>query len=218
MVNSQIFKKLALLLLAIIFCIELFSQNERKEGDALDAVRNYSGAAEMYKLCMKRDVQCLLNFCELIIYRKIKAQFSDELYLLLSPHAHKGNMKAQSYLGWMYFYGFGVEQDYYEAAIWLNKSSEQGHAVAQNNLGWLHEMGWGTPQDYTEAVKWYRKSAEQGNVDAQFNLGLMYERGTGVEQDYNEAAKWYKKSARQGESNAQKNLSDLYGSGKVAKE
>ena len=66
---------------------------------------------------------------------------------------------AQSNLGYMYYHGLGVDQDYTEALKWNKKAAEQGHALAQNNLGNLYELGLGVDIDFTEAVKWYRKAA-----------------------------------------------------------
>ena len=38
---------------------------------------------------------------------------------------------AQNNLGWMYYYGLGVEQDYTEALRWFKKAAEQGYVDAQ---------------------------------------------------------------------------------------
>ncbi|HIF03665.1 MAG TPA: sel1 repeat family protein, partial [Nitrospinaceae bacterium] len=94
------------------------------------------------------------------------------------------DVRAQFYLGWMYYKGLGVDQDYKEAVKWFKKSAEQGYANAQYNLGVLYEDGQGVRKDYKQAFKWYRKAAEQGYANAQFNLGFMYDHGQGVRKDY----------------------------------
>jgi hypothetical protein len=81
--------------------------------------------------------------------------------------ADQANAVAQNNLGRLYQNGWGVPQDYAEAARWYHKAADQGNADAQNNLGWLYQNGWGVPQDYAEALRWYRKAADQGNADAQ---------------------------------------------------
>ena len=63
----------------------------------------------------------------------------------------------------MYYYGYGVKQDYAEAVKWYRKAAEQGNAYAQFNLGNAYYNGNGVEQDYAEAVKWYQKAAEQEN-------------------------------------------------------
>ena len=62
----------------------------------------------------------------------------------------------------MYHGGYGVPQDYAQAAFWCRKAAEQGFAPAQNNLGALYHHGHGVPQDDTQAVFWCRKAVEQG--------------------------------------------------------
>jgi TPR repeat protein len=124
--------------------------------------------------------------------------------------AEKGDADAQSWLGWCYASGQGVQQDYAQAVKWYRKAAEQGNTNAQFNLGCIYYAGQGVTLDYSEAVKWWRKSAEQRNPDAQNNLGLCYEMGQGVAQDYAEAANWYRKAGEQGEVSAQAALGLFY--------
>jgi hypothetical protein len=114
----------------------------------------------------------------------------------------------------LYYMGWGVPQDYAQAAVWWRKAAEQGVAEAQYNLGLLYNKGRGVPQDYAQAAAWYRKAAEQGDADAQTNLGWLYETGGGVPQDYGQAAAWYRKAAEQGVAMAQYNLGLLYAKGR----
>ena len=118
--------------------------------------------------------------------------------------------KEQQILGFMYYKGKGVTQDYKEAVKWYRLSAEQGYAIAQFNLGLMYYEGQGVPQDHKEAFKWYRLAAEQGLAEAQYNLGFMYSDGQGVPQDYNEAVKWYRLSAERGYASAQYNLGLMY--------
>ena len=74
---------------------------------------------------------------------------------------------AQASLGYMYFMGYGVNQNYAEAAKWSLKAAEHGHVQSQANMGLMYYQGYGVRQDNTEAVKWLRKAAEQGHKDAQ---------------------------------------------------
>jgi TPR repeat protein/peptidoglycan hydrolase-like protein with peptidoglycan-binding domain len=126
------------------------------------------------------------------------------------PLAEQGDARAQSFIGAMYFKGYGVVQNYGKAAKWYRKAAEQGSAWAQAELGTLYRRGQGVVQDDGEAVKWYRKAVEQGSARAQADLGTMYRRGQGVVQDYGKAAKWYRKAAEQGSAWAQAELGTLY--------
>ena len=116
--------------------------------------------------------------------------------------AEQGDAKAQFNLGFAYYKGDGVTQDYAESAKWYLKAADQGNAKAQFNLGVAYGNGEGVTQDYAEAVKWWRLAADQGNADAQYNLGVAYYSGYGVTQDYAEAHKWLNLAAAAGDPKA----------------
>lgn len=44
--------------------------------------------------------------------------------------AEQGNADAQANLGWMYFYGKGVNKSYVEAIKWYRKAAEHGYIGA----------------------------------------------------------------------------------------
>jgi hypothetical protein len=128
--------------------------------------------------------------------------------------AEQGNASGQYWLGFCYYNGSVVAQDYAQAVSWYRKAAEQGEDSGQFMLGLCYERGRGVAQDYAEAVKWYRKAAEQKNSAAQQSLGSCYENGQGVAQDYAEAVKWYKLAAEQKNSNAQYSLGACYENGR----
>lgn len=73
---------------------------------------------------------------------------------ILTPLADQGDMRAQSYLGFMYSNGRGVPQNYVAAALWYHRAAQQGDATAQYMLGLLFDKGQGVRQNYIEAHKW----------------------------------------------------------------
>jgi hypothetical protein len=95
------------------------------------------------------------------------------------PLAEQGNVRAQFYLGAMYYDGKGVPQDDIEAAKWFRKAAEQGDVVSQASLGLMYSYGEGVPQNYAEAKKWYLMAAKRGDAGAQHSLGIIYKRGRG---------------------------------------
>ena len=117
--------------------------------------------------------------------------------------AEQGNAQAQSHLGFMYYKGQGVVQDYQEALKWWRKAAEQGNADGQNNLGFMYYKGWGVAKDYQEAVKWWRKAAAQEHGPAQLGLGTCYAAGRGVIQDDTQAMDWFRQAERAAESSRQ---------------
>lgn len=126
------------------------------------------------------------------------------------PLAQQGDARAQSLLGFMYYYGKGVEKDYAKAAKWLGLAAEQGNPGSQWLLGALYYRGEGVPQDYSEAAKWYRLAGEKGNKYAQLGLAFIYDQGKGAPQDYVMAAKWYRRAAEQEIADAQRRLGSMY--------
>lgn len=120
--------------------------------------------------------------------------------------AEQGDASAQAELGFMYYKGRGVRQNYLEAAKWYRKAAEQELPEAQLSLGNRYHDGEGVPQDDAEAVKWYKKAAEQGDPDAQNNLGAMYANGQGVPQDYMLAHKWFSLSGSRNRDIAEKKM------------
>jgi len=120
--------------------------------------------------------------------------FSDELL----RRAESGESQAQVDLGYAYYFGKGVPQNYEQAVLWYEKSAAQKNANAQNNLGGCYLSGKGIPADPAKGVALYRSAAEQGFAVAQENLALSYCRGQGIEKNTTEAFAWHLKAARQG--------------------
>ena len=129
---------------------------------------------------------------------------------LLERRAEAGNVRAQFYLGRVFYNGFGVPEDISVAIEWLTKAAEQGHVIAQNRLGILFDRGEEVEENQEKAVYWYRNSAEGGYHWGQYNLGHHYYYGIGVEKDEAQAVFWFKKSANQGNSWSQDMLGDCY--------
>ncbi len=121
----------------------------------------------------------------------------------------RGLAEAQNNMGWHYYHGDGVKQNYEEAFKWFVKAANLNLASAQYNVGEAYQKGEGIKQDLTEAARWYTKSAEQGNAGAQLNLGMMYISGRGIRQNIEEGTKWLNKAAEQGDVTAKANLAWL---------
>jgi TPR repeat protein len=122
--------------------------------------------------------------------------------------AEQGDAEAEFTLGGMYTNGYGVWQDYEQAAIWFQKAAVHGDAKAQIALGSAYARGQGVPQDDVQAVAWYRKAAEQGDAEAQVRLGVMFGDGVGAPQDYIEALMWTNLAAVRAPGDAQKVFAD----------
>jgi TPR repeat protein len=150
------------------------------------------------------------NKSEHLKYLIKNTKIDESLINWLKEESCKKNTWAQNIFGYMYEYGFDVEQDYKEAIRLFKLSAEQENSDSQNNLGYMYQNGFGVERDYKEAVRLFKLSAEQGNSFAQNNLGYVYQYGFGVEIDHTEAIRLYKLSANQENIYAETNLKFLF--------
>ncbi len=107
--------------------------------------------------------------------------------------------EVQLAIGYRYYLGDGMTQDFTKAADWFYQAAAQGNADAQFALGSLHQNGQGVPQNFIESASWYRKAAEQGHANGQYLLGLAHREGSGVEKSLIESYKWLCLAADQGD-------------------
>ena len=131
-----------------------------------------------------------------------RAAHSAERVRTLQEQAEEGDANAQALLGFLYYRGSGVSQDYDQARKWFEKAAEQGDTFAQLGLGTIYSAGLGVDKDDAQAAKWYSIAAEQGNVGCQYRLGAMYSEGRGVEKCNIQAHKWLNLAAMRGISKA----------------
>lgn len=127
----------------------------------------------------------------------------------LLARALSGDSGAQYEIGFCYYDGYGVGQDYRKAVYWYTKAAGAGSSEALNDLGVCCENGNGLPKDDKKAAFLYTKSAESGNVFAQYNLASCYKNGFGVQTDYSLAVYWYNKAADGGLEIARTALAEL---------
>ncbi len=121
-------------------------------------------------------------------------------YELLKTETRYSIVKAT--LGFMYFSGLGVTQDYSKALEWFVAAAQQGHVVAQKNVGSIYAGGYGIPRDYREAARWYRMAAESNDATAQKRFADMLILGLGLSPDKREAVKWYRRAGENGDEAA----------------
>lgn len=138
---------------------------------------------------------------------------SNELKEIISK-AVVGDKVAQKSLGYKYYYGEGLSQDYTKAIYWYKASATHAYPVALYNLGICYQQGTGVNKSYFEAFKWFLLAAEKGYADAQYQVGLYYKGNMiGVRENLSESFKWLDKAAQQGNTKAQDQIEnfDIYG-------
>lgn len=128
----------------------------------------------------------------------------------LKKAAERGDAEAQNNLGFLYWSGEGVPQDFKSAFKWYSKSADQGLAGAKYNLGILYDEGQGVTQDHQKATELFLVAGKDGFLPAQCKLAVRYMMGKGVSQDIKKAFEWYSKAAVQGDVDSQYNLGRMY--------
>ena len=84
--------------------------------------------------------------------------------------AEQGNADALSRMGWYYYYGTYMPQNYNEAMRCFRKGAEAGDSACMYGVGWLYENGLGVTADHDLAIQWYRQAASHGSEDAKKNI------------------------------------------------
>ena len=70
--------------------------------------------------------------------------------------ATAGDTKAQHLIGFMLYFGEGVQMDRAAAHHWFHLAADQGNANAQLNLAVMHYLGEGVRKDMEEAERYFR--------------------------------------------------------------
>lgn len=120
--------------------------------------------------------------------------------------AEAGYAPAQSYLGYCYYNGNGIERQPHLGVDWIEKAAMQGDIKACNNLGWLLANGEEFVRDYSKAAYWFGKAADAGLPMAQSQLADLYKEGRGVETDTLVARNLYIKAIAGGLADAERKL------------
>ncbi len=116
----------------------------------------------------------------------------------------------QYYLGYMFFFGQGCNQDVAKAFLWIRRSAEQGYAQAQLLTARFYFAGLGANRDHTEAVRWVSRAAHQGHADAMALLGLAHASGEGTPRNATNALMWFQRGVKAGSRVASAWLGDFY--------
>ncbi len=101
-------------------------------------------------------------------------------YSAFLPSADAGDARSQYYVGYLYYYGFGVSQNFKKALEYLTASADRNNANAQSLLGYMYDRGEGVALNKKKAIEFYQKAVEQQDATAMVNLSLAYYNGDGV--------------------------------------
>lgn len=117
----------------------------------------------------------------------------------------EGNASCMNDLGYMYYMGNFVEQDYPKAAELYEMAMENGCYQSILNLGYMYEHGRLGFPDYAQAYHFYSLAvALNPTYNALFKMGDMYARGRGVKQNKRIAMALWERSLAKASSTVEK--------------
>jgi TPR repeat protein len=103
---------------------------------------------------------------------------------LLNAAAQAGDAKGEFTLGFLYYSGRGVTQNYVTAVNLFQAAANQNYVDALAWMGVVYQSGQGVPVDLTRSAYYMTMAGARGNLDALGILGEYYVHGRGVKQDY----------------------------------
>ena len=114
----------------------------------------------------------------------------ESIYLTLAEELNDEEDFAN--LGYCYFTGSELTQDYKKAYYYLNKAHEAGlKEMVSTQLGVMHLFGESIPQNIDKALELFSEAASDEEPNAMCYLAQMYECGKGVEKNINLAKEYY---------------------------
>jgi len=132
----------------------------------------------------------------------------------LNIAAAKNELLAIDYLGYLYWYGYGVEKNPQKAIELFHKSADQGLIKAARKLGEIYLYAENVQRDYEKAFKYLSKvedassnEDDPGLTSAITSLGTMYLYGWGCSVDKYRAVYLFSKAvSRGGKTSAEGNF------------
>lgn len=125
----------------------------------------------------------------------------DKIMGLLNS-AEPDNNIAKYLLGYCYYKGFHVKQDYAKAFELIKTAADGNYDEAQYVLSDFYIRGLSTPKNYSKAVDYLQKAATQGNPAAITKLADILAEGTAYPRDVNKAHMLYNVASVLGEKDA----------------
>lgn len=121
--------------------------------------------------------------------------------------AEMGYSGAYREIGDIYYYGYGVTVDYFEAAKWYQKAVDEYEAFGSTyeNLAVMYRYGKGVAEDFNKSLRFYRLAIEFYKTPSLFSdtislesaeaLGSLYESAPDGIRSFNLSIQYYEQAA-----------------------
>ena len=174
--------------------------------------QNYGRAAYYYKIAAdKGDTEA--QFYLGTLYDRGLGVPEDPIMAMKyfqSAGTHVSN--AQNWIGYHFYEGRGIPQDYEKAAFHYQIAADLGNICGLYNLGFCYLRGEGVEQDTEKGLKLLFQSANSNRPDSHYAkclLGKLYQEGEYVPKDPEKALAFYKSAADLNDEEAAANYNKL---------
>jgi TPR repeat protein len=113
----------------------------------------------------------------------------------LTQAAEQNNLDGKLWLGFCFYHGFGVTQNYEVALELFKQAAAYGLSDAMILIALIYIKGSGVDIDYQAALTWLNKAVKLNNDYAFYLMGHIHANGKGIEKDIKLAYEWYEKAA-----------------------
>jgi TPR repeat protein len=117
---------------------------------------------------------------------------------LLSELSKENDLRAETYLGVIYYTGYGVDTDRALAEKWFARAAKQHGPEAEYDMGTLYSVTEDHVHDFLKAAELLRSSAQAGYVPSMYSLGLLLVNHPEVSQKHGEAIAMLEAAAEAG--------------------
>ena len=138
-----------------------------------------------------------------------EARYVEARDLLIEP-ARNNNAQAQALLARLYERGWGVPQDFSQAAALNRAAASAENPMGMNALARAHAEGLGVEQNRELALALFRQAALSGDAGYQADYAVALETGLGLDGNPAEARVWYQRAVEQDHIPSVTSLGVLY--------
>lgn len=196
---------------------------------SLSAAKGYGKAMFTLGVCNLNGFGVLRDTTKGMIYmaKAAKAKDREALYFIANYYKEEksfekmaniyhiladelNDIEAAANLGYCYFTGSEINQDFSKSYYYLNKAHEEGITdMVSTQLGLMYLFGNGVTRDKDKALSLLNEGVDSGEPNAMCYLGEMYLTGSGVDADVNKAKEYYKMASELGFEYAIEKLKEL---------